>query len=282
MVEISAKQVKELRDITGISMMKCKKALIDAGGDVDAAVELLRKQGLKTAEKKKDREVKDGKVGIFSKDGNYSMVELSCETDFVARNEDFNKLLQEIGETLLEKGGQEDFSGMVLKDSGKKLEDAVKDAIAHIGENIQFRRGDVLDGPVVGSYLHHNSKIGVLVELSGDPAAAEKEEVQEMVKDICQHIAFTSPLCMTSEEVPKEELNKEKEIFRDQVKGKPDDIVEKILQGKLQKYFKEVCLAEQAFIKDDKKSIKQLVQEVADKTGADLALSRFLRYEVGK
>lgn len=282
MAEITAKQVKELRDITGISMMKCKKALVDTNGNLDEAVELLRKQGLKTAEKKKDRDVKDGKVSIYTKDGKTAIVELSCETDFVARNEDFNKLMDEIGATLLENGTCEDMSGLVLKDSRKALSQAITDAIAHIGENIEFRRADLFEGPVVGSYLHHNDKIGVVVEFTGDAQASGNDDVQQLAKDICQHIAFTSPAYLKPEEVPADQIEKEKDIFRDQVKDKPEQIVEKILAGKINKYYEEVCLQEQAFIKDDKKKIKDVVVETAKNTGLELSLNRFLRYEVGK
>ncbi len=282
MAEITAKQVKELRDITGISMMKCKKALVDTDGNLDDAVELLRKQGLKTAEKKKDRDVKDGKVSIYTKEGRTAIVELSCETDFVARNDDFNKLMDEIGNTLLETGTCEDMNGLVLKDSQKVLSQAVTDAIAHIGENIEFRRAEVFEGPVVGSYLHHNDKIGVLVEFAGDAEASDNENVQQLAKDICQHIAFTSPVCMKPDEVPAEQIEKEKDIFRDQIKGKPEQIVEKILAGKLNKYYEEVCLQEQVFIKDDKKKIKDVVAETAKDAGLEISLNRFLRYEVGK
>ncbi|BBD08627.1 translation elongation factor Ts [Desulfovibrio ferrophilus] len=253
---ITAAMVKDLREKTGVGMMDCKKALVESGGDEEKAIAFLREKGLAKAAKKAGRATSEGVVGTYiSADGKTAtLVELMCETDFVAKGEDFQGFAANLAEQI---AGLDVTTG-VAADLPAEMVD-VSGLIGKLGENMGVGRfAKVAADGVVGVYIHSNMKIGVLVALDGTDDAA-------IGKDIAMQVAAVNPLCVSSDEVPQDLLEKEKEIYRNQglEEGKPAEIVEKIMIGRVNKYYKEVCLLEQPFIKDDKKSIKQYLKEAA-------------------
>jgi elongation factor Ts len=256
MTDIS--QIKKLRDLTGAGMMDCQKALVEANDDMDKAVEVLRKRGEKMAGKKADRAANEGVITITGNDQKVAIVELNCETDFVARNEDFIKSADEFAEKLLELGVEEFKTWAAAK---------IKDElIVKIGENLQLGKVDIMEANVVGYYLHSNKKVATVVALSEGKA--------ELAKEIAMHATAMNPQYLKPEDVPNEILEKEKEIYEEQLKseGKPADIMEKILVGKVNKFYQEVCLTKQMYIKDDKVSIEKLLTD----NGA--VIEKFTRY----
>lgn len=270
---ITAAQVKELRERTGSGMMECKKALVEVDGDIEAAVEMMRKSGMAKADKKAGRVAAEGVVMVeIAADGkSAAMVEVNSETDFVSGGDDFKGFANEIAMQVLN-GNPADIDalmGMTLA-SGKSVEDTRKAMIAKIGENIQVRRFARFEtGHQFGAYLH-GSRIGVLVELKGGDDA--------LAKDIAMHIAASRPVCVEEKEVPQELLDKEKEIFvaQAQESGKPDNIIEKMVEGRMRKYLAEVTLVGQPFVKDPDVTVGKLLQE----KGAEVI--RFQRMEVGE
>lgn len=239
-------------------MVECKKALDETSGDIDKAVEILRKKGSVKAAKKSDRATNEGLVDFVKTDDNkkVSVVNIKCETDFVARNEDFKEFVQEVAKQGLE------------SDSKAYFDEKKDEVVLKVGENIIFESGDTVEGGFVGAYKHSNSKIvGIAVF---DNAIDEG-----LASDIGMQIAAMSPTYLSPDDVPAEEVEKEKDIYREQLKkeGKPDEIIEKILMGKINKYYEEVCLLKQVFIKDDKKSIEGVIAEA----GSDIKLVKFLR-----
>lgn len=253
-------QIKKLRDLTGAGMMDCQKALSEAGDDMDKAVELLRKKGEKMAGKKADRVAKEGVIAIAGDDQKVAVVGLNCETDFVARNEDFVKSVNEFAEKLLE-SGKDEFPAW----AEAKIKDEL---IVKIGENLKLAEFDILEAPVVGYYLHSNKKVATVVTLS--------EGSTEVAKEVAMHATAMNPKYLKPEDVPADVLEKEKEIYKEQLakEGKPADILEKILEGKVNKYYQEVCLVKQAFVKDDKKSIEKLLEE------SKASIEKFTRYSL--
>ncbi len=265
MVEISAAVVKELRDKTGAGMMDCKKALTECGGDFDKAIESLRKQGIIKAEKKAGRSVKEGLIRISIKGGAAAVAEVMCETDFVAKNEKFQKFVEDLASKAADMPDTGDLS-QKAQEAGKA---EITGLIAVIGENMQIRRVTRWAGDgVFGSYLHMGGKIGVLVEVEGKPT-------ETALKDICMHVAAFSPKYVRPEDIPAAIIEKEKEIGASQVEGnKPKEIVEKIVVGKLNKWFSDVCLVRQPWLRDDKVSV--------EKANPGVKIRRFLRWEVGE
>ncbi|MGE4293214.1 MAG: translation elongation factor Ts [Desulfovibrio sp.] len=267
---ITAGMVKELREKTGAGMMDCKKALVEANGDMEEAVVYLREKGLAKAAKKAGRATSEGTIGLWIADDASAgvMVELLCETDFAAKNEEFTSFAA----NLAVKAGAL---------GAGKLEDMPEDAkdltslVSKIGENMQIGRFAriAVDG-IVGSYVHANGKIGVLVGLKG----GKPGEHDQIAKDVAMQVAAANPLCVSPDQVPQELLDKEKEIYKAQAmeEGKPAEIAEKIVLGRVSKYYKEVCLLEQPFIKDDKKAIKDLLK------GTGITLETFVRMGLGE
>ena len=255
---ITAAMVKALREKTLAGMMDCKKALVESGGDEEKAIAYLREKGLAKAAKKAGRATSEGLVGSFvSPDGQTAaIVELLCETDFVAKNEEFQKFAAD----LAEKVAAMDVTTGNAADLGDDVAD-VTDLIAKLGENMgvgRYAKASVANG-VVGIYIHSNGKIGVLVPMEGTDNAG-------VAKDVAMQVAAVNPVCVSPDEIPSDLLEKEKDIYRKQglEEGKPAEIVEKIIMGRVNKYYKEVCLLEQPFIKEDKKSVKQYIKEAAD------------------
>jgi elongation factor Ts len=266
--------VKELRERTGSGMMECKKALQEANGDIDAAIENMRKSGLAKADKKAGRVAAEGRVVInISEDGNSAViVEVNCETDFVSGGDEFLGFASGIAATAL--ANRPDSLEALLAmpfDDEMNIEDKRKSLVSKIGENIQVRRFECLEstGGSFGSYLH-GTRIGVLLEVENGS--------DELTKDIAMHIAASRPTCVTEDEVPAEMLEKEREILIAQAKdsGKPDDIINKMVDGRIRKYLAEITLVGQPFVKDPDKTVGALLKD----EGA--TVKRFVRYEVGE
>lgn len=274
---ITASQVKELRDATSVSMMECKKALVETDGDFDAALKILRERGAAVAAKRASKEANQGLVAsATSEDGNtISLVEVNSETDFVARNEDFIKFTAEVAAKGLET--DEDLSAV--------MNDVLMDQIAAMGENLKLRRNlrYQLDGTgKVSSYIHMGGKVGVLLEVGCEKAETAYSPVfNELVKDLTLHIAAAAPAYLTSDEIPADVIEEERKIFAKQAEGKPENIIDKIVDGKLNKYFAETCFVNQGFVKEPKQSITQLVEEKGKELGDTITIKRFIRYQLG-
>lgn len=270
MITITAGLVKELREKTGVGMMDCKKALTETNGDFEAAITYLREKGLSAAAKKSDRETKEGRTFLaVSADGRLgSLIEVGCETDFVANNDAFAAFGNAIAAEVLAKRYTELASLEAAAIDGKPFATFSSEAVLKLGENLGVRRIALLEGAMLSSYIHSNGKIGILVAFTGnvDP---------ELGRDVAMQIAATSPICVRSEEVPTEELDKEKSIIRAQLlnEGKPEAMVDKIVEGKISKYYKDVCLLEQTFVKDQEKTVKQILP-------ANITVSQFIRFSL--
>ncbi len=275
-MSISAAMVKELRERTGSGMMECKKALVEANGDMELAIENMRKAGLAKADKKSGRIAAEGVIGVKVSDDAKTVVmaDINCETDFVAKGDDFIGFANDVVNSLLVNNvnSDEDLQAMVLS-TGISVDETRRALIAKIGENITVRRFvkyTTTDGGQA-AYLH-GSKIGVIVELAKNDA--------ELGKDIAMHIAASKPACISAEQVSSDLVEKEKEIFlaqqEEKIKGKPADIVEKMVSGRINKFLSEITLQGQAFIKDDSKTVGQLLKEKGN------AVAKFARFEVGE
>lgn len=280
MTVISAGVVKELREKTGAGMMECKKALTDAGGDFEKAIDILRQKGLASAAKKATRSASQGLISIASEGGLAVMTEMNCETDFVARTDDFRALVAEVGTLLLKTSepGQ----------ATPKIEEMIKEKIAKLGENIVLRRSEKFDladaAGGFGAYIHMD-KIGVMVEaVCSQAAVTETEAFKTMMKDLAMHIAAANPTYVSRENVPTDALEREKEIYKCQVTGKPANVIDKIVEGKVEKFYSDVCLVDQIFVKDPegKKKVKDLVSDTAKQAGGEITLRRFLRFQLGE
>ena len=274
---ISASDVKKLRDATGVGMMDCKRALIESDGDFDKAVELLRKKGQKVAAKRADKEAKEGLiVTSISDDGRVGAIaEVNCETDFVARNADFSDFANRIGKRILEERPADlDALEALTYDGDQTVEAAVHQMTGKIGEKIEIRRFTVVEssaGQVV-SYVHPGSRLGVLVELSGNGQA------DDAGVDVAMQVAALDPIATKRDEVPEEVQNKEREIARDAAlnEGKPDHIVDRIVDGKLDRFFKDHVLIEQPFVKDSSITVQERLEQ------DDVDVERFVRYALGE
>lgn len=278
MAEITAAQVKELRDATNVSMMECKKALVESVGDKDKAMRLLRERGLAIAGKRAERAANQGLVAAEVLNGGKTgvMIEVNCETDFVARNENFQNFVAD----LLVKA--RDYADGELAEAVK---DELADQIAAIGENLIVRRNtkyDLQGKGAIACYIHLGGKIGILLEVECEnDASTEKAEFRELVKDITLHIAASSPSYLKREDVPQDVIASEKEIFAKQVEGKPANIIEKIVDGKMDKFFGQICLMEQPFVKDPDQSVTQLLEAKGKALGDTFSIRRYTRYQIG-
>ena len=267
MSNISASQVKELREKTGLGLMDCKKALEEANGDLDLAIEELRKSSGLKASKKSSRSAADGLIGIKSFEGKSFMVEINCETDFVARDDSFNGFMEEVLEIV---SSNADKDLQELLDEG--IEEQREKLVQKLGENIVVRRIASSDNNAdsSGVYLHSNNKIGTIVSLQGGS--------EEVAKDIAMHAAATDPMAISPSDIPAEVVEKEREIYKAQSEesGKPEDIVEKMIEGKIRKFLSEVSLTEQDFVKDPNKTINDLLKD------SNASIVSFTRFEVGE
>lgn len=272
---ITAQMVKNLRERTGAGMMECKKALVEANGDIDAAIEVMRKRGLARADKKAGRVAAEGAVVVLpGADGrSAAMVEVNCETDFVAAGDDFRRFAGEVAARVLadQPADLEALLALPLADGGEDIATAQKALIVKVGENVQVRRFVLYasESGVLAHYLH-GSRIGVLVELEGGDEA--------LGRDICMHIAASRPVCVSEEEVPAETVSKEREILAAQAKdsGKPVEIIDRMVEGRLRKWLAEITLVGQPFVKDPDRTVGKLLQDAAAR------VVRFTRFEVGE
>jgi elongation factor Ts len=288
MANITAAMVKDLREKTGAGMMDCKNALNEVEGDIEAAVDWLRKKGLSKAAKKSGRVAAEGLVGAATRGENGVLVEVNSETDFVARNEEFQALVKTIALVALEKG-ETDVDALKNQhypgDAGT-VADAIANAVATIGENMTLRRVSALkvSQGVIGQYVHNSigdglGKIGVIVALE---STGDKDALTELGRKIAMHVAAAGPLALDASGIDPAVLEREKNVLREKNAGKPANVLEKIVESGLKTYFKEVTLLEQAYIHDNAKTVAQAVAEAAKTVGAPVALTGFVRYGLGE
>ncbi|MDB0439689.1 translation elongation factor Ts [Clostridioides difficile] len=285
MANITAQMVKELRESTGAGMMDCKKALQEAEGNMEKAVDLLREKGLSKAAKKAGRVAAEGLVAIEMNDDNTvaSMVEVNSETDFVAKNEDFKVFVKDAACMALATD-KEDVASLLGEThrEGITLQEVLNNRVAKIGEKLDFRRfAKVVTNGQVAGYIHGGGKIGVLVEMETE---ARDAKVLDLGKDVAMQVAAMNPKYVSRDEVDAEYIAHETEVLTQQAlnEGKPANIVEKMVKGRLEKELKEVCLLEQTFVKNPDITVKQLVADVAKAVGSDIKVVKVVRFEVGE
>jgi elongation factor Ts len=283
---ITASMVAELRAKTGAGMMDCKKALTEADGSLEQAVDILRKKGLSAAAKKAGRVAAEGMIVAAGEGGRGVLVEVNAETDFVAKNEAFQVFSAGVAQAALEAAPTdlEALKANAFPGSGRTVAEEQTHQVATIGENINVRRFARFEASagVVASYIHGAGKIGVLVELGTE--AGSDEQVSALAHQLAMHVAAAAPSYLSREEVPAEVVEKEKEIMRVKAKdsGKPENIIEKIIVGQLNKYYGEVCLLEQAFVIDPDRKVGKVVEALAKEIGSPVSLNRFVRYQLGE
>jgi elongation factor Ts len=289
MVEISAALVKELRDKSGAGMMDCKKALTESDGDIEAAVDWLRTKGLAAASKKAGRVAAEGLVACALGDGVGVVVEVNSETDFVSLNEDFQGFVATVAETALSVDGDLDrLAAAEFPGAGKPVSEKLTDMVATIGENMTLRRAQVLrvgDG-VVASYVHAAvapglGKIGVLVALE---STGDKEKLSALAKQLAMHVAATNPRSVAVESLDAAEVERERAVLTEQAQdsGRPDDIIAKMVEGRLRKFYEEVVLAEQVFVIDGETKVAKVIEAAAGDVGAPVAIAGFVRFALGE
>lgn len=286
MTQITAGMVKELRTITGAGMMDCKKALSENSGNIDESVDWLRKKGLASAAKKAGRVAAEGLVSVYVDGKKASIVEVNAETDFIAKNEEFQRLVVSCAKNSINAKSVEEISSSKYEES-KTISEELTRLIAVIGENMNIRRFEnvsVEDG-VISSYIHTQAaknlgRIGVLVALE---SSADKEKLEELAKKICMHVAASNPQALNRESVDPSIIERERNILIDQAKdsGRPADITEKMVDGRIQKYYKEIVLLEQPFVMDGKTPIKSIIEDAEKDLGAPITLKSFVRYGLG-
>ncbi|EOC9569941.1 translation elongation factor Ts [Staphylococcus aureus] len=275
MATISAKLVKELREKTGAGMMDCKKALTETDGDIDKAIDYLREKGIAKAAKKADRIAAEGLVQVETKGNDAVIVEINSETDFVARNEGFQELVKEIANQVLDTKAETVEALMeTTLPNGKSVDERIKEAISTIGEKLSVRRFAIrtkTDNDAFGAYLHMGGRIGVLTVVEGSTD-------EEAARDVAMHIAAINPKYVSSEQVSEEEINHEREVLKQQAlnEGKPENIVEKMVEGRLRKYLQEICAVDQDFVKNPDVTVEAFLKTKGGK------LVDFVRYEVGE
>jgi len=288
MVEISASMVMKLRKMSGQGMMDCKKALIETDGDTNKAMAVLRKKGLATLSKRAERETSEGiVVSKMSEDGKIAvMATLCCETDFVAKSDDFVAAAGKLADYAMA-ADADSGAESVLETAidGKNFRDYLTELVSKTGEKTEV--GDYtkykLDGPgLIGVYVHFNGKVGTMVQIdaSSDEVAAA-DALKQTAADIAMHITAANPLAMDKDEIDAETIEREKAIFAEQVKNKPANIIDKIVEGKLKKFFTENCLLAQAFVKDDSKTVAQVLAEAGKQAGGEAKIKGFARFDVG-
>lgn len=289
MAEITAALVKELREMTGAGMMECKKALVEAEGDLDKAVDVLRTRGLAAVAKKAGRATNEGTVlALVAEEGNAgALVELNCETDFVGMNEKFHAYAEKVAQAVLANKPADLDVLKAAEVEGETVEAVVTDAIHTLGENIQLKRFAYVeqDGGAVSSYIHGGGKIGVLVEFKlGDGSFATNADFKTYGRDIAMQVAAANPVAATRESVDPAIVEHEKEIYKAQAaeSGKPENIQEKMATGRLEKFFKENCLTEQAYVKNPDQTVNQYTAEVAKNLGTTIEIVAFTRFMLGE
>ncbi len=289
MTAISASMVKDLRDKTGAGMMDCKTALAESNGEMEAAIDWLRAKGLSKAAKKADRVAAQGLVGVAAAAKTGAVVEVNCETDFVARNADFQKTVGDIAKLALKTGGDVEKLGATAYPKKKiTVADHLKELVGTIGENMSLRRTAALkvkDG-VVATYVHNQAapgmgKIGVLVALE---STGDKDKLNEIGRQVAMHVAATNPLALKDEDVDQEVVERERAIFAEQAKqsGKPEKVVNQMIEGRIKKFYQEVVLLKQAFVINPDLTVEKALKEAEAGVGAPITVKAFVRYELGE
>ena len=286
---ITASAVKELRDITNAGMMACKKALTETEGDVQAAVKLLREKGIVKSAGRSDRETSEGTIAAqVSEDASQGvLVEFNCETDFVAKNDNFQAFVSDLTNTIATSDVTDAEAATSLAHADGTVQDALGAKFAELGEVIKIKqliRYTVTGNGSVSSYIHMGGKVGVLLELSATKAeTVSTDSFKELSRDLCLHIAASNPSGLTREDIDASTIEDEKEISRKQLiaEGKPEQIIEKILIGKINKFYSEVCLLDQTFVKDDKVNITELLAAKGKELSDTVSIARYVRYNIG-
>ncbi len=277
MADITVSMINDLRARTNAGMMDCKKALLDSNGDMDAAIKQLREKGLAIQVKRADKESNQGIVkSAATADGQtIALIEVNCETDFVAKTEKFIAFADTVAQRVLA-------GDLNVTDT---MKDDVVTLVTATGENVKIRRVARFVASAktaIASYIHMGGKVGVMVELeAGDPAACAKPELQALIHDLCLQAAAAAPRFLDRTEVPAADVEAEKEIYRKQIEGKPANIVENILKGKIEKFYSDICLINQPFVKEPKMSVTQLVGDTAKAVGTTITVKRFVRFQLG-
>lgn len=287
---ITAALVKELRETTGVGMMECKNALKETEGDIQAAVKILRERGQAKAEKKAGRAANEGVIFAQIDDSGKSgiIIEVNCETDFVAKNDNFQAFVADVAGTIADGGADSAASALALAKGEGTLDEFIKTKVLEMGENLQLprvARFDTAGEGAVASYIHLGGKVGVLIEVGAEKAeSASSDAFRDLVKDLTLHIAASAPAGLAREDIPAELVEAEKDIFRKQMEGagKPADIIDKIIEGKLGKFYSEQCLLEQGFIKDPDSTIKALLEAKSKELDDTLSIRRFIRFGLGE
>ena len=276
-MSVTAKQVQDLRKMSGAGMMDCKAALSENDADIDLAFQWLREKGIAKAQKKSTRDANEGLVSIMSNDTGTAIVEINSETDFVSRNKDFHALVKKITQIVLDAKNNPES----VKDNVSTI---INDAIGVIGENIVFKRSNFIEGKTY-SYIHNSlgenlGKIGVLLDINSEPDS----DLSGMGKNICMHIAATSPKSLDESSLDEYIIETEKNIIKEQLKesGKPDEIIEKMLDGKMKKFFEEVILLNQKYVIDPSMTISGLLEEASNNSSSKISINSFIRYELGQ
>ncbi len=286
-MNFTAKEVVALREKTGCGMMDCKKALIASDGNFDAAIDFLREKGLAASQKKASRIAAEGVAFAKTNDDNTVgvVIEVNAETDFVAKNAQFGAFVENCADTVMQNNPADVDALLATNASGKDISvaDELREKILTIGENIKIRRFARFEG-VVSTYIHAAGRIGVMVKFEADAAIAAKDEFKVFAKDVCMQVAAANPSYLDQKDVPADVLEHEKKILMEQVmnEGKPAQIAEKIVMGKIGKYYKENCLLEQLFVKDSDLSVQKYVDKVAKELGGDIKVVDFVRFEKGE
>lgn len=288
-MSISASQVKQLRDLTGAGMMDCKAALAETNGDIEAAVDYLRAKGIAKADKKAGRTAAEGLVGVASGENKAVVVEVNSETDFVARNDDFQEIVRKVTEVALTTDGStEAVAAATYPGTEKTVTEVIKDAVGTIGENLSFRRSASLtvNEGVVATYVHNGvadglGKLGVLVAIE---TAGNKEAANAFGRQVAMHVAAINPLALTNEEVDAVAVEREKQIFIEQAResGKPDAIIEKMIDGRMRKFFEEVVLLSQSFVVNPDLTVAAALKEAEKEIGAPAKITGFVRLALGE
>ncbi|MBU4269265.1 translation elongation factor Ts [Candidatus Dependentiae bacterium] len=293
MAEITMELIKELREKTQVGMMDCKKALIESNGDIEKAIEILRKKGAAVAQKRAGNATDNGHVeSCLSKDFRKGvLLKMSCETDFSANTQDMKNFAKDVCEHILSKGCKsvENLLNEIIFNGKITIQQKLEELIAKIAESIkaeEFVLYETDNFGFVNSYIHPGANLGILIELRADKeiTGANVEKLKQLTHDLCMQIAVTNPLSISSNDLDKDVIAKEQEIIKEQLlsSGKPANMVEKIMQGKLAKFYEDVCLENQVYIKNDKLKVNQLVESVSKETGLKLEIKNFTRFFVGK
>ncbi len=289
MTDVSAARVKQLREMTGAGMMDCKRALVETAGDIEEAVDWLRKKGLAAAAKKSGRVAAEGLIAIHVAGSRGAMVEVNSETDFVSRNADFQEFARTVAGLAIDSGGDLDaLLAMPYPGGGRTVAEQVTHMIATIGENMQVRRVAVLEVPEgrIGFYVHNAQapdlgKIGVLV---GVRSTGDAEQMSALGKQLAMHVAAASPLFLSRDEVDQASLDRERAVLTEQARasGKPEAIIEKMVEGRLRRYYEESCLLEQVFVIDGETKVQAVVDAAAKAVDAPITITGFVRFAIGE